>query len=238
VNTLDLLLRHLDALYVYDARGRIVRCNQPELSAPAAPRFHFASSPVGNLWRMRADLEPELVRRLAELAGREALAGSRGESPERGEFLRRALEAGGEIVEQYAGPAFAFEGPPPALPATDARIEALTRADAPRLHPDLVSCADDLATSGPCVGAVVSGVVVSLCRTERGTPELAAEAGLVTVREARGRGYAVAVSAEWARCVRARGGLALYSTPWDNAASRAVAARLGLLRYGEDWHLR
>ena len=32
-------------------------------------------------------------------------------------------------------------------------------------------------------------------------------------------------------------GTPLYSTSWDNEASRAVARRLGLLLIGEDWHL-
>jgi RimJ/RimL family protein N-acetyltransferase len=37
--------------------------------------------------------------------------------------------------------------------------------------------------------------------------------------------------------VRAAGLLPLYSTWWENAASRAVAAALGAVPYGEDFNL-
>jgi hypothetical protein len=38
----------------------------------------------------------------------------------------------------------------------------------------------------------------------------------------------------WARAVRALGAEPLYSTSWQNAASRAVARKLGLVLYGTD----
>jgi hypothetical protein len=45
------------------------------------------------------------------------------------------------------------------------------------------------------------------------------------------------VVAAWARAIRESGGEPLYSTSWDNKASRGVARKLGLLLYGEDLHL-
>ena len=44
--------------------------------------------------------------------------------------------------------------------------------------------------------------------------------------------------AAWAQAVRTQGGIPLYSTSWDNRASRAVAHNLGLSLYGEDLHWR
>ncbi len=43
--------------------------------------------------------------------------------------------------------------------------------------------------------------------------------------------------AAWARAIQRRGLVALYSTSWENAASRALARRLSARVYGEDWHV-
>ena len=67
--------------------------------------------------------------------------------------------------------------------------------------------------------------------------QLAAEAGVEPLAGFRGRGYAVAVVAAWARVVAPTGRTPFYSTAWDNVASRGVARRLGLRLYGVDFHL-
>jgi hypothetical protein len=41
----------------------------------------------------------------------------------------------------------------------------------------------------------------------------------------------------WAGALRRAGVIPLYSTSWDNAASRGVARGLGLAMYAEDFHL-
>jgi predicted GNAT family acetyltransferase len=78
--------------------------------------------------------------------------------------------------------------------------------------------------------------LASVCFSARNTP-VAAEAGVDTVEEFRGRGYAPAVVAAWARAVRQEGRVPLYSTSWDNLASRSVARKLGLVMYGADFSL-
>jgi len=57
---------------------------------------------------------------------------------------------------------------------------------------------------------------------------------VVTVEAFRGRGFASAVVAAWANAVRESDRVPLYSTSWENAASRAVATKLGLTLYGAD----
>jgi predicted GNAT family acetyltransferase len=59
----------------------------------------------------------------------------------------------------------------------------------------------------------------------------------MTLEEFRGRGYAPAVVAAWAHAVREAGRIPLYSTTWDNLASRAVARKLGLIVYGSNLSL-
>jgi hypothetical protein len=45
------------------------------------------------------------------------------------------------------------------------------------------------------------------------------------------------VVAAWANAIRAGGRIPLYGTAWSNASSRAVARKLGLVMYGEDFRL-
>ena len=45
------------------------------------------------------------------------------------------------------------------------------------------------------------------------------------------------VVAGWARAVREAGVEPLYSTSWQNAASRAVARKLALVPFGSDVHI-
>jgi predicted GNAT family acetyltransferase len=65
----------------------------------------------------------------------------------------------------------------------------------------------------------------------------AAEAGVDTAESFRGQGYAPRVVAAWAEAVLALGRLPLYSTSWDNDASRAVTRKLDLRLYAAEWAL-
>ena len=65
----------------------------------------------------------------------------------------------------------------------------------------------------------------------------AAEAGLETAPPFRGLGLGPRVAAAWALAMRASGRTPLYSTAWSNAASLAVARKLGLIPYAATWNL-
>ena len=80
---------------------------------------------------------------------------------------------------------------------------------------------------------VEDGAAVSLGFSARLTTRVA-EAGVNTVEAYRGRGYAPTVVTAWAHAIRATGRIPLYSTSWDNRASRAVARKLGLVQYAAD----
>ena len=86
----------------------------------------------------------------------------------------------------------------------------------------------------PAAAILVDGHAVSLCACARRTAE-AAEASLETADLFRGRGFAQRVTAAWAIAVRESARLPLYSTSWDNNASRSVAHKLGLSVYAATW---
>jgi predicted GNAT family acetyltransferase len=88
----------------------------------------------------------------------------------------------------------------------------------------------------PMLAVFEDGAAVSICFCARRS-DVAAEAGLETALPFRGRGYAAHVTAAWALSVRATGLIPLYSTAWDNHASRAVARKLGLYAYAANWSL-
>ena len=235
MNVLRGMERHLTALYESYERGRLLGERAP--SAGPAPRFHLARTRLGNLWRLRRDLEPEIAIRLATLAGKEAPLDARGAPPEREEFLRRTLEQSAPIELQWAGPAFGLPDVLATLPASGAALRELTVDDVARVHRELGLEAAELARGG-CIGAEVSREIVSVCQCVRGDGSGPTEAGVRTASDSRGRGYGGAVVRAWCDWVAARGGEPLYSTSWDNAASRALAARLGLVLLGEDKYWR
>jgi hypothetical protein len=185
---------------------------------------------AGNRWRIRGDVGNEARSALEALARAEpTVSHFESQAPAIGKY-REVLEREAPARE-YRGPAFMF---PAKLP------------DAPRavVDPTLAVCdthypwvrAEWGDPIHPVVVAVENGVAVSVCHSAR-FAERAAEAGVETLEAARGRGYAAEVVAEWARAIRESGRIPFYGTTWDNAASRRVAAKLGLECYGEDFSL-
>jgi RimJ/RimL family protein N-acetyltransferase len=94
----------------------------------------------------------------------------------------------------------------------------------------------DVPHRRPFLAVLREGRAVSICCSVRITSE-SHEAGVETLDAYRGRGYASDVAARWANEVRASGCTPLYSTSRENLASQRVAKRLGLLRYGIDFHV-
>lgn len=237
----------LDVLYVHDARGRITARRDAQRSG--APRFHLGRTRHGNLWRLREDLRPAVARRLSRLAGREAPLGPvpqppRGPAaPERLEAMREALQASAPITVAWAGPAFRFpddgaasdrlgdlaSGAEP-LALHDGEIAAAVAASFPQLAPSL-------SRRSPCFGVREAGRIVSVAYLATGEGSVGREVGVDTLPGHRRRGHGARCVAAWALAVREAGGIPLYSTSWDNRASRALARKLGLELYGEDVHL-
>lgn len=226
---------HLDVLYVRDDRGRIEHVRSADVPTPLA---HFLRTPTGNHWLIGSTIPDDVAARLDTAFADEPVAhpDEWERHPPRCLEVARALLAPFRdgTTEEYRGPAFAF---PSDLVPTGA-AELYRPGD--RL-PDVAERLAWIATASEVEHPIVvahdeRGRVVSVCDAARATSEAAA-AGLETAAEARRRGHALAVTSRWAVEVRASGREPPYSTWWENEASRAVARRLGLILYAEDWHV-
>lgn len=220
MHALELLALQCEALFRSDADGRLRSVNEP--GDQLAPRFFLGSTPDGVIFRFRFDLPAALVRELTALC----------EQPVQHDAIRAALAAHAPIAWEHRGPAFwAASALPPApntLLISDVNAEVLRR-----WFPRLLN---ELDARQPIAAWVVEGDAVAVCCCARRTQRVA-EAGLETAEPFRRRGYAGAVVQRWAAEVQAQGRLALYSAAWENVASRSLAAKLGLVRYGEDWSI-
>jgi hypothetical protein len=220
----------VEALFTHDAAGRIVRQNEPD--GPPAPLYFLGRTAEGNIWRMRQDVPYDLAARLDEISGREPVDVALTEEPRSALTVFELLRTLNPSIVATGGPAFSF-GDIPVVADVVVRIDhdtVPTLGHFPWIEAEL----DDRR---PCYAVVREGIAVSLCFSSRRSPR-AAEAGVETVAAHRGNGYAAAVTAAWAKAVREEGLTPLYSTSWQNEASRAVARRLGLIQYGTDWSVR
>lgn len=224
---LGLLNWQVVTLFSLDSAGRLRCVNEP--GEPEAPRFFLGRTTAGNVWRFRDDLPAEVVGALAALARLEPVPHAlEPEVTYLGAF-RDVLEEHEPVRQVWSGPAYRF---PETLPPAPDTVR-VTEGNAGVLEAGFPELRVNLAAVSPCVAVVQDAQAVAVCCSAR-TSAGAAEAGLETLAGFRGRGYAAAVVSGWAAAVREGGKTPLYSTSWDNRASRGVARRLGLTLYGTD----
>jgi len=226
----ELLRLQVQALFRHDAAGRITSTNEPE---PAeAPRLFVGWSSGANLWRIRADVPADVVAQVDRLLERGPPLVDVGAVATVQLELVALLAATAPMTSVFAGPSWYV---PAGIP-TPRRARALTVDDVPALHPNFPYLSQHLERLSPCVGAIEDGVVIAVCSSVRITAS-ACEAGLHTIEAARGRGHGPDAVAVWAAAVHATGRIPLYSTSWENAASRRVAAKLGLVQYAANFSI-
>lgn len=229
----ELMSIHIRALFTHDSEGRLLFVNEPDSAIIAAPRLFLGRTRAGNSWRFRADLPAKLRRELHALCADEPPVNIEfNEPPRQLEALVRLLDKHAPVQEVSSGPAYQFtKYEMPAKP-----LLAITEKNAEALQGGFEKLVAELPAWQPFIALVEAGHAVSVCRSVRITSE-AHEAGVETLPEFRGKGYAKDVVAEWARLVRAAGAIPLYSTAWENDASQAVARKLHLKCYGVDFNI-
>ena len=218
---------HVEALYTRDAAGRLLTVN--DAGAAPAPRFFFGGTPNGNAWWFRHDIDPALAADLARLCESQP----RGLDLVSAEPFTARLSLAATVQKICSGPAYHF---PQDVPSDDVDVVRVTPNNATVLSPHLDDWRGDVLPDVPMAVALEDGKAVSVCGSVRITPH-AHEAGVDTNRDFRRRGYAACAVTAWARAVREMDRIPLYSTSWENVASRALAKKLGLIQFGSDLHI-
>lgn len=227
---IDLIQMHVEALFVHDTNGKLLRINEPDPTSPA-PQFFLVRAAEGNLWRTRHDLSPDLSAELGQLAASEPVS--------RGGFELPRYAAEYIALLQHHTPLMTVESEfDYYLPEMDAPrdVVTITAENRSLVQTHFAWFYDTLADYAPVVAAVADGTAVAVCFCSRITPQVA-EAGVYTEANYRGHGYATAVAQGWAAAVRSTGRLPLYSTSSSNHASQAIAKKLGAVQYGLDFSI-
>ena len=145
--------------------------------------------------------------------------------------LRNAVQADAPVTHTWHGPAYRFDEP--ALPPHS----EVVKIDDPELFDgEFADFRADLDQHRPFFGVVRDGMVVAGGFSARLTDH-EAEAGVNTHSGHRRQGHGMAVVNAWRLAIEGSGRLPLYSTSYDNAASRGIARRLGLSQYAETFSL-
>jgi hypothetical protein len=221
---------HLESLFVVDDAGDMVHANEP--GDPPAPRFFLGRTADGPAWWFRHDVD-EPTRRELEAAIRADMSLVGADPMPIQPAPYDAILARTQPVQRTSnGLAFSF----PEVLSTESDAILVTSANAEILTPLLDDWLGDVPLCQPMMVLPVDSQGVSICASVRLT-SVAHQAGVDTSRAHRGRGYAPRVVAAWAQAVRDIGRIPLYSTSWQNEASRAVARKLHLICFGSDLHI-
>lgn len=228
LNDLRLMNLHISAGFTQNARTRLLFVNEPENAVIPAPRLFLGRTREGNVWRFRADLSEKLCEELDALCANEPpLEAEFTELPRHLETYIRLLESNAPVKDISNGSAYQFTNDIAPLN----HLTLVTEDNSEILHGGFEKLIEELPAWQPFVALAKKNRAVSVCRSVRLTSE-AHEAGVETLPEFRGNGYAEEVVSEWARLARIAGAIPLYSTTWENTASQAVARKLGLKCFG------
>lgn len=218
-NHLELMNIQAQVLYVHDPAGRMTAIN--EYTNQPAPRFYMGHTTIGRVIRFNRNVPDPLVDQIMHIL--------QDDSQIKIADIIRTFDKGKEISSLWMGPAYVFNeikmdymG---AILVTDDNKACLEAG-----FPNLLA---EIKHREPCYMVIENDIAVSVCFSARYT-ELAAEAGVETLNNYRGKGYAFRVTSAWAQAIRQSHRIPLYSTSWDNYASQSIAKRLNLTQYGTD----
>jgi RimJ/RimL family protein N-acetyltransferase len=227
---LKLIETQVETLYQVDKAGRLLCVN--EEGTPTAALFFLGRTAEGNIWRFRHDIPQGVQTAVDALCRSEPVSADFSRPPQHQQAIKRLISSYRPVQSEWHGPAYTF--PDPFTINGSARL--IDEPNRDLFSGEFAWLNESWSWIQPCAVMVEQAQIVSICFSSRNTLQ-AAEAGLETLPDFRRRGYAAAVVSRWAQAVRDSGRRPLYSTSWENVASQGVAAKLGLIRYGDDWSL-
>lgn len=219
-NHSELMNIQAEALYVHDQNGRITTTN--EYNNRPAPRFFWGHTSNGSVFRFRSDIPNHVVHDILQIMDRD-------NPTKQLTNVINELEKDQGINGIWVGPAFVFNEI--IMDYTDATL--VTEENKYCLEYGFSSLLSELKFREPCYMVTENNIAVSVCFSARKSDK-AAEAGVETLEDYRGKGCAIRVASSWAQAIRLSQRIPLYSTSWDNYASQSVAKRLQLRFYGTD----
>jgi RimJ/RimL family protein N-acetyltransferase len=229
----DLELLEIEVSTSLDVRGRIAGLSG----------FTIGVSQDGQSFWIGARVPEDLARRLTDMMTGSPRSGDPARPPSALDGCQRAIEAAlGVSAVRRAGQAYVF----PENGVFDFRTDVV-RSDASwneglrEANPGNWGAIEwqELLDGklGPWAMVVSGGDVLSICHTPQPMTHHAAECGVWTRLDARGRGHAADTASAWAAMLDPTGRHLFYHHDADNQSSRRVAQRLGLRPIGWTWRV-
>ncbi|WP_307473210.1 GNAT family N-acetyltransferase [Paenibacillus harenae] len=219
-NHLELMNFQAEVLYVHNHAGRITTIN--EYANQPAPRFFWGQTNNGRVIRFRSDVPNNVVRELTQVL-------DRNDPTNQLANVINVLEKDKGISGFWMGPAYVFNDI--VTDYTDATL--VTEDNKYCLEHGFSSLLSEMKFREPCYMVTENNIAVSVCFSARSSDK-ASEAGVETLKDYRGKGYAIRAASSWAQAILQSQRIPLYSTSWDNYSSQSVAKRLQLHFYGTD----
>ncbi len=239
----DLLALEASVLFVMSDSGRVVCENSSDRSA--APRLSLAGCASLNIVRVRDDVDEKTSQAIESLAATEPALREPESTPVHIDEYVELLAAEAPVEDFGSGLIWTF--PERLAYEHSATLVASDTAEGYRL---LARLAEEgmpaaLVAAGfvdigefwaPWCVALDGDEIASIAFAARLEPA-AAETGVFTVPAYRGRGFAAAATAGWARLPALRERTLFYSTSRANLSSQRVTQRLGLRFMGASFQI-
>jgi len=230
----ELLSIKCQTAFVMTESGRIERQNDPDRSP--APRLSLAGCRRGNWAGLRSDVTDSVASGITALVAIEPPFITQDGPPRHIDRYVELLSQDSPVTTQSLGVIYHLpnhleyrHGVSLIDSDTDEGKRLYASLSAEGLPAGLLDLGfrDVSEFWGPWCVALHDGQVASVAFAAR-LSETGADVGVATVRAHRGRGYAAAATAGWARMPSLRSRALFYSTDQTNASSQRVIARLRL----------
>ena len=208
-------------MFAVDVQGRLTG---------RAPHLHLLRTGDAVIARCHASVPEPVARRLIELA--HAPRGRPSQWASDYALYLEAMASIGQPRAVRAGPLYAF----PAQPEPGLDTVTISAANRDLLRHGLDEWLLDVDAGLLMTAVVRDGRARSVCASVNASKS-AHCAGVKTLPEHRGQGFAVKAVASWAHAVQTLGVAPFYGTTFDNLASQGVARRLGLTLVGSEFSI-